>query len=39
MIYLYWPPGPFLVTQDDMEPGGAGFEAWQGGCSRRPYQG
>ena len=27
MIYFNWPPGPFLATQYDMEPGGAGFEA------------
>ena len=26
-INLYWPPGPFLATQYDKEPGGAGFEA------------
>ena len=26
-VYLYWPPGPFLATQYDKEPGGAGFEA------------
>ena len=28
-VYLYWPPGPFLATQYDKEPGGAGFEASQ----------
>ena len=27
MIYFNWPPGPFLATQYDKEPGGAGFEA------------
>ena len=27
MIYLYWPPGPFLAAQYDKQPGGAGFEA------------
>ena len=26
-VYLYWFPGPFLATQYDKEPGGAGFEA------------
>ena len=26
-VYLYWTPGPFLATQYDKEPGGAGFEA------------
>ena len=26
-VYLYWPPGPFLLTQYDKEPGGDGFEA------------
>ena len=26
-VYLYWPPGPFLATQYDKEPDGAGFEA------------
>ena len=26
-VYLYWPPGSFLATQYDKEPGGAGFEA------------
>ena len=29
-VYLYWPPGPFLATQYDKEPGGAGFEATRG---------
>ena len=27
MIYFNWPPGPFLATQYNKEPGGAGFEA------------
>ena len=27
MIYFNWPPGPFLATQYDKEPGGAGFGA------------
>ena len=26
-VYLYWPPAPFLATQYNKEPGGAGFEA------------
>ena len=26
MIYFNWPPGPFLATQYDKEPGGAEFE-------------
>ena len=26
-VYLYWPPGPFLATLYDKEPGRAGFEA------------
>ena len=33
MIYFNWPPGPFLATQYDKEPGGAGFEAtWWSWC-------
>ena len=32
-VYLYWPPGPFLATQYDKEPGGAGFEVRSGGES------
>ena len=31
-VYLYWPPGPFLATQYDKEPGGAGFEATVHAC-------
>ena len=26
-VYLHWHPGPFLATQYNKEPGGAGFEA------------
>ena len=28
LVYLCWPPGPFLATQYDKEPGGARFETW-----------